>query len=749
MPAEGTTSDAAGSWLRRQREASGLTQEELAARSGLSVRAISDLERGRTRRPYPRTIRLLTEALRVPGNAAGHGQHADRAAVPRQLPAVVRHFAGREREIGALYALLDDAGQAPGPVVISALSGTAGIGKTTLAVHWAHHVADRFPDGQLYVNLRGFDPTGTVVTPGAAVRRFLDALDVPAQRIPADLDAQAALYRTLLANRRVLVVLDNARDADQIRPLLPASGGCLALITSRNQLTPLIATEDAHLITLGLLSADEALALLTQRLGRERVDAEPEATAAIIARCARLPLALAIVAAHAAAHPRRPLRTLADALADAGTGLDTLSAGDPSTDVRTVFSWSYRALTPGAARLFRLLGLQPGPDVSTAAAASLAAIPPDRVQPLLTELTQANLIAEPAADRYALHDLLHAYAADLARTHDTDEQCAAATRRVLDHYLHTAHTADRLLYPARNRITLTPPLSGVLPEELTDQRQAMEWFITEGAVLLAALDHAATTRYDTHTWQLAWTLATFLDLRGRWTELVGTGGTALAAADRLADPTAAAHAYTVIACAHTRLGHFDDAQAHLEYALDRYGRTGDRIAQAHTHNNLGYLADVRGRHATALEHTWQALDLFRAAGHLVGQANTLNSIGWCYAQMADFRQTLVHCQQALGMLKQLGDFVGQAHTWDSIGYAHRHLGEYTAAIASYQQAVDLYQRIGDRNGEATTLTRLGDTHHDAGDPDSAGKSWQQALAILDDLAHPDASAVRAKLQDPT
>jgi tetratricopeptide (TPR) repeat protein/transcriptional regulator with XRE-family HTH domain len=747
MPAEGTTSDTAGSWLRRQRQASGLTQEELAARSGLSVRAISDLERGRTRRPYPRTIRLLTEALRVPGKAARHDQHADHATVPRQLPAPIRHFAGRERELGVLSALLDGAGQAPGPIVISAVSGTAGIGKTTLAVHWAHRVAERFPDGQLYVNLRGFDPTGTVVTPGEAVRRFLDALDVPAQRIPADLDGQTALYRTLLADRRVLVVLDNARDADQIRPLLPAGAGCLALVTSRNQLTPLIATEDAHLITLGPLSADEALALLTQRLGGERVNTEPEATDAIIARSARLPLALAIVAAHAAAHPRRPLRTLADALSGGGTGLDALSAGDPTTDVRTVFSWSYRTLTPDAAGLFRLLGLHPGPDVSAAAAASLAAVPAGRVQPLLTELTQANLIAEPAPDRYALHDLLHAYAADLARTHDTDEQ-STTTGRLLDHYLHTAHAADRLLYPARNRITLTAPRPGVLPEELTDQRQAMDWFVAEASVLLAVLDHAATTRFDTHTWQLTWTLSTFLDQRGRWTELVGVGGIALTAAERLSDPTAEAHAHTTIACAHTRLRHFDDAQAHLECALDRYGRTGDRIAQAHTHHNLGYLADVRGGHATALDHTRQALDLFRAAGHLVGQANTLNAIGWCYAQMADLRQTLVHCRQALSMLKQLEDFVGQAHTWDSIGYAHRHLGEHTAAIASYQQAVDLYQRIGDRNGEATTLTRLGDTHHDAGDADLADKSWQQALAILDDLAHPDADTVRAKLQGP-
>jgi tetratricopeptide (TPR) repeat protein len=664
---------------------------------------------------------------------------------PRQLPAAVAHFAGRAGELAVLTGLMRGRVEVGGTVVISAIGGTAGVGKTALAVHWAHRVAGRFPDGQLYVDLRGFSPGGQVVAPGEAVRRFLDALDVPPERIPVDLDAQAALYRSQLAGRRMLVVLDNARDTTQVRPLLPAAATCLVLVTSRNQLTGLVATDGAHPVDLDLLSVAEARELLTQRLGAQRVAAEPDAVVEIITGCARLPLALALVAARAATRPHTPLHVLAGELRDAQQRWQTLTGDDPHTDVRAVFSWSYQALAPAAARLFRLLGLHPGPDISAPAAASLAGITPEAVRPLLAELTRASMLVEPSVGWYTCHDLLRGYATHLADTTDTDEQRHTATGRVLDHYLHTAHPADRLLHPAVDPVPLAPPRAGVTPEQLSDHAQALGWLTAHRPVLLAAVAHAAATGFDTHTWQLAWTLATFLNRRGHWHDWVAVGRAAVGAAQRLADPTAQTRTHHVLAVAYIRLGRFDEAHTQLCHALDLATRTGDQTQQAHTHIGLTYLWERRGRPAQALDHAQQALPLFQATGHQAGQARALNAVGWYHALLGDHRQAITYCQQALPLFQQLGDRAGQATTWDSLGYAHHYLGQHTQAITCYQHALTLLRDVGDRYEEAATLTRLGDTHHTAGNPPGARDAWQQALTILDDMDHPDAEQVRATL----
>ena len=665
--------------------------------------------------------------------------------VPRQLPAAVAHFAGRTGELATLTGLLRGRTEVGGTVVISAIGGTAGVGKTALAVYWAHRVADRFPDGQLYVDLRGFSPGGQVVAPAEAVRRFLDALEVPPERIPVDLDTQAALYRSELAGRRMLVVLDNARDSAQVRPLLPAASTCLVLVTSRNQLTGLVAADGAYLIDLDLLSVAEARELLAQRLGTHRVDAEPDAVEEIIARCARLPLALALVAARAATRPHIPLQVLAGELRDAQQRWQTLTSDDPATDVRAVFSWSYQALTPDAARLFRLLGLHPGPDISAPAAASLAGITPDAVRPLLAELTRASLLTEPTAGRYTCHDLLRDYATHLAHTTDTDEQRHTATGRILDHYLHTAYPAARLLNPVRDLLQLAPPRAGVTPQQLSDQAQAWGWFTAQRPVLLAAIEHAAATGFDTHTWQLAWTLQTFLNRRGHWHDQVAVTRAAVAAAQRLADPTTQARTHQDLADAYTLLGRFDDAHTQQRHALDLATRIGDQTLQAHTHHSLAVLWERRGQPAQALHHARQALHLFQAIGHQAGQATALNAVGWCHVLLGEHQQALTHCQQALTLQQQIGDRVGQAGTWDSLGYAHHHLGQHTQAITCYQHAIDLSRDLGDRYGEATALTHIGDTHQAAGNSQAARDAWQQALTILDDLDHPDAVQVRAKL----
>ena len=398
--------------------------------------------------------------LTITDSAPGHISQPSPAprVVPRQLPAPTGHFVGRSNELGHLSARLDAAAGAP-LMVISAIGGTAGIGKTALALYWGHRHAEEFPDGQLYVNLRGFDPTGAPLPPMTALRGFLTALGMPAQDVPTDPDEQVALYRSHLAGRRMLVVLDNARDAEQVRPLLPGVPGCLVLVTSRDQLAGLVALDGALPLTLDLLTQDEAHDLLIRRLGRDRVARERTVADELIDLCARLPLALSIAAAHAALHPNRPLAAFVGELRDTHRRLDALTTGEPAADVRVVFSWSYRTLTPASARLFRLLSVHPGPDISLLAAAGLAGRDPDPTRHALDELTRAHLIIEHAPGRYSVHDLLRAYAADQAHAQESDVEREAALRRVIDFYLHTACGADHLLAPHRAPIRLDPPRS--------------------------------------------------------------------------------------------------------------------------------------------------------------------------------------------------------------------------------------------------------------------------------------------------
>jgi DNA-binding SARP family transcriptional activator len=665
---------------------------------------------------------------------------------PAQLPLDMRSFTGRGAELAELDKILAAAGEQPTAVVISALSGTAGVGKTALAVHWAHRVAGQFPDGQMYVNLRGFDPTGSVVSPAEAVRGFLDALGVSPQRLPHDLPAQVGLYRSLLAGRRMLVVLDNAYDAEQVRPLLPGAPGSLVVVTSRCELSGLVAAEGAYPLTLDLLSAVEARQLLTRRLGADRIAGEPAAVDEIIALCARLPLALAIVAARAAARPGFPLAALASQLCAARGRLDAFADGDSATDVRAVFSWSYDTLGADAARLFRLLGLHPGPDIAPPAAASLAGLPPRQVGRLLAELSRAHLIAERTPGRYVFHDLLRAYAAELVRTVDTGAERRAALHRMLDHYLRTAHRADRLLYPFRDPIALPPHQEGTAAaEDLTDHGQALEWFTAEHPVLLATIELAASSGFDAHTWKLAWTLTTFFDRRGHWRDQAATQQTALQAALRTADRSGQAHAHRGLALACAQLGSTDDAIAHLRCTLDLLDETGDHTGQADTHLTLGWVLERQDRRPGALRHAEHALELFRAAGHKAGQARALNAIGWHHAQLGDHEEAVTRCQQALTLLGQLGDRRGAAAPWDSLGYAHHQLGHYPQAITCYQHALDLFREVGDRYNEGDVLIHLGDTHHAAGHIDAARDAWLQALDVLDALDRPDTDDVRTRL----
>jgi DNA-binding SARP family transcriptional activator/tetratricopeptide (TPR) repeat protein len=735
-------------WARLLRvlERSGRPAEALARYEVIRVRLAEELGAD----PGPELRQIHTHLLGGAGAREQTGSQrpapTDRV-VPRQLPAAVDGFVGRDPELKALDGLLGtQIEQGRRPVVIAVITGSAGIGKTTLGVHWAHRIADRFPDGQLYGNLRGFDPSGHPVEPTEAIQGFLDALQVPPQRIPVSADAQAGLYRSLLAGKRMLVLLDNARDADQVRPLLPGATGCLVVVTSRNPLSGLVTANGAHSLTLDLLTDDEARLLLAHRLGPDRISLEPDAANEIISRCAHLPLALAIVAARGVTHPGHPLATLAGQLRDAELhGLDLLTTEeDTTTDVRAVFSSSYCTLSAPTARLFRLLGLHPGPDVTADAAASLAGIPVAQARPLLADLARAHLVTEPTAGRYAFHDLLRAYASELAHTVDTGADRRKATHRMLDHYLHSAHSVA--LYPFGDAVTPAAAVAGVSPETLTTPDEGSAWLAAEQAVLLAAVAHAADAGFHRHTCQLAGALCSFLHQRGPWHDRIATQQLALDAAHRLGDPAEQARAHRRLAMADADLGRYDDAQLHLDRALDLSAELGDLVGQAWTHYLRNLVAFLQGRTAEALDAAKQALRLFRAAGDRVGHAAALTDVGWHHGGLGDHEQALTSLRQALTLHQELDNRPYQAHTWSCLGDTHQQLGEPSRAIVCYQRALELFRALDGRHGEASTLAQLGASYHAAGDPDAAHAVWQQARDVLDDLDESAADQILAQLR---
>jgi tetratricopeptide (TPR) repeat protein/transcriptional regulator with XRE-family HTH domain len=735
--------------LAQRRKALGLTQEDLAILLKIDRSTVVRWERGESE-PLPWLQPKLARALKVPvdrleGLLAVSGPVRPGGAappVPRQLPAAVADFAGRAAELAALTRILGEAGaDARGTVVISAIGGTAGVGKTALALHWAHRVADRFPGGQLYVNLRGFDPSGVPATATEAVRGFLDALGVPPDRIPVQPEARAGLYRSLLADRAMLIVLDNARDEQQIRPLLPASPASLVIITSRNQLGGLAAADRARLLTLDVLTQDEAVQMLTARIGAGRAAAEPGPVAEIAALCGRLPLALAVAAARAQARPDFPLAALAAELGNRAGRLDALDAGDPAASVRAVFSWSYQQLTAPAARMFRLLGLHRGPDISAPAAASLAATDEPTARRLLAELSRAHLLAEQAPGRYALHDLLRAYAADQADNTDTPPDRAAAIGRVLDHYLHTACHGAVVVLRSHGLVPRTPPSPGTAPERFAGHEQALAWFEAEYHVLLAAVDLAFDSGLNEHVWQIPSAMMPFMATRGRNLEWAATKRAATAATIR--------YNAAIIASGgpdwNGTLGDYEQVAELYADGLKLYQQLGDRRGEAMYLVGLAAIAEYQRQYAEALGHAEQAADLFRGIGDKAGEAEMLNDAGRYHAFLGDYRQARELCRQALAVNTDYGSRHLEGNIWNSLGYTEYHAGHFGEAAACSERAVSIFRAVGDRWGEADALTNVGDIRRATGELPTARQAWQQALAILDDLQHPDAAKIRIKL----
>jgi DNA-binding SARP family transcriptional activator/tetratricopeptide (TPR) repeat protein len=654
--------------------------------------------------------------------------------VPRQLPAHTPHFVGRATELRQLTTLLGTTTVGGGTVVITAIEGTAGIGKTALALHWAHQVAERFADGQLYVNLRGFDPTNTPVDPAAALRGFLDAFEISPERIPPSMDAQAGLYRGLLTDRRVLVVLDNARDEEQVRPLLPASPNCLVVITSRNQLAGLIAQQGARPLTLDVLTPREARALLARHLGPQRVGAEPRAITNLIKYCARLPLALAIVAARAATHPGFELRVLAKELADEHTRLDALDTGDPTASVRAVFSWSYQHLRPPAARMFRLLGLHPGPDITLPAATHLTDIPLHQAREALRELTRAHLLTQHIPGRFTFHDLLRAYATHLATTHDPPEDHHAALTRLFDHYLHTTAVAMDTLHSIGQHDQLHIPSPTISTPPGADPATAQHWLNTERANLAAIITYTAAHGWHTHTTRLANTvLLRYLETGVRYPDALALYTHVQHAAHHTNDHTTEALALAHLGLVYWEQGCHQQATDHLRQALtisrDTAYRAGEALALAH----LALVHWQQGRYQQTTDHLQQVLTISRDIGYRAHEAFALAGLGFVHGRRGRSQQATDHYQQALAISRDLGYRVGEVLALTGLGFVYSRQDDYQQATDHYQQALAISRDTGYRAGEARALTGLGLIHGQQGHYQQATDHLQQALAICRDI----------------
>ncbi|MDR6975057.1 tetratricopeptide (TPR) repeat protein/DNA-binding SARP family transcriptional activator [Streptomyces sp. 3330] len=716
------------STLMRALHAAGRASEALACYAALRKRLADEL--GATpgveaRREHQSILsgKAAPPAVR-PAPPAAVGRPA---VVPAQLPLEAAGFTGREEELNRLEKILVASAERPTAVVVSAVSGTAGVGKTALAVHWAHRARDRFPDGQLYVNLRGYDPDRPMTAPDA-LTRFLTALGVPGQDIPLEADDRAARYRTAVAGRRMLIVLDNAATVEQVRPLLPGTGSCAVLVTSRDSLAGLVAREGAHRLDLDLLPADAAHTLLRRLVG-PRAEAEPDAVSALAAQCARLPLALRVAAELAAARPATPLTDLVGELADQQRRLDLLDAdGDPRAAVAAVFSWSLRHLPTEVKRAFRLLGLHPGPDFDVHAAAALTGGGVADTRRALDVLARAHLVLPVEPARYGMHDLLRAYATRLAMSDDTPQAREAALDRLFDHYLATAAAAMNCLHPAEAHLRPAVPEPAASVPDLSGPEAARSWLDAERACLAAMSAHTAAHGRPTHAIRLSLVLYRYL-ISGYHTDGLTMHGHARDAARRIGDPLSEARALLGLGTASYQLARHEPARRHLQDALTLFRRSGDPTGQARALVNLGLVDERLGRFLSAVEYLEQALVLYRSVGDRSGEAIALKDLASVEGQSGRYQEAADHLRQALALLRRTGNRYLEAHALNDLGSVEARLDLLGSAADHQEQALVLLREVGDRYGEAGALHDLGIIHTRRDQPAQAAECHRQALAL--------------------
>ncbi|MER7282692.1 tetratricopeptide repeat protein [Dactylosporangium sp. NPDC000244] len=665
---------------------------------------------------------------------------APRRVVPAQLPADVAGFSGRNEELGQIDAVLAHAGapdwdRYPTAVPILVISGTAGVGKTALAIRWAHRVGDRFPDGQLYLNLRGYDPDQPMTAADALVR-CLAALGIPNAEIPVDLEDCASRYRTEIAGRRMLIVLDNASSVEQVRPLLPGTGSCAVLVTSRDSLAGLVAVYGARRLDLELLPHSDAIALLRCLIGA-RVDAAPAAAAVLADQCVRLPLALRIAAELAVLHSATPLADLVAELADRQQRLDLLDAGgDPRAAVAAVFSWSFQHLPPAAARAFPLLGLHPGPDLDVYAAAALADTTLAQARRILGVLARANLVRTTNAGRYGMHDLLRAYATSLATGDAAAEEPQSSLGRLFDYYLAAAASAMDVLNPAEtHRRPRIPPPATPTPE-FADSDMARKWLDGERFTLASVTAYTAAHGWPDHTVRLSNTLFRYLD-NGYYTDALVIHRHANGVAERNGDHVAQAQALLNLGVTEARLARYAAAADHFRRSILLHRQAGDLIGEGRALSNLGSVEQRLGRYQATVEHNEQALALFRKAGDVIGEARALDNLGFTERLLGRYEEASAYHGRALALFREAGDVIGEAASRDNLGTAQQLLGRYEAAEEQFSHTLALYRGLNNPRGQAWAKHSLGDLHTRLGRADEAAEHHRQALALFREIGERD------------
>ncbi|MFI6302428.1 tetratricopeptide repeat protein [Amycolatopsis thailandensis] len=663
----------------------------------------------------------------------------DPRIVPRQLPLPSPWLIGRQAETTVLTETLDPRAD-PASVVV--IGGPGGVGKTALALHWAHQHLDRFPDGQLYTDLGGFDRPSEPPSPLSVLHSFLMALGTAPGALPAGEQSAAALYRSVLAGKRVLVVLDNAADLPQVAPLLPGTRSCAVLVTSRANLAGL-RLRGATSVRLDVLSAAEARDLLIRQLGADRVAAEPEAADLLLARSSGLPLAVSLIAARAASRPGLPLSVTAEELRSSGDGLDAFDAGDGSADLRTVLSWSYRGLGLDDAGGFRLLGLLPLPEFDEAAAGSLLALSSARTTALLRSLDLKSLLRQHSPKRYRMHDLVHRYAGELAEHVDAPGELIAARRRIADFYLLTALHADRLLYP--HRAGVAPPIaeSGVKPLEFAGEAAAMEWLGAEHRTLCAVQRLAAAENLPAQVWWFARALDTYQYRQGLIHDNVETSRLGADAAERLGSPVMSVLAQRQLGRACTRAGLLDEALTWLSRALVL--ATGPE-EQAHTHHDLARAHADRADRRNSRWHSEQALELYRRAGNQIGEAHALNALARRHTEAGDHERAREYATKALSLHEKHGNGSGAAVTLDNLGSIARSAGLPLEAERSYSRALELTLGQDNRFFAAEVTEHLAEAQFSSGRLDEATEHFQRTYELyVAQHRLPEAERIRGRL----